>query len=83
MPHRFVGGQNSIEDYAATAGAVRERAAAMNQRQPGDPDRLAQALVDLAEVADTPVRPPLGSDTIAAIEAKHRADAAIIAACRR
>lgn len=73
-------GQTIISDYVATAGAVRDRAGAMNQRQPGDPDRLAQVVLDLADAAGTPVRLPLGSDTIAAIEAKHRSDAAIIKA---
>ncbi|TPP05380.1 oxidoreductase [Rhizobium glycinendophyticum] len=75
-------GQNEIPDYATTAGAVRDRTVAMNQRQPGDPDRLAQVVLDLADAPETPVRLPLGSDTIAAIEAKHRSDAAIIEAWR-
>jgi NAD(P)-dependent dehydrogenase (short-subunit alcohol dehydrogenase family) len=76
-------GQKSIADYAATAGAVRERAVTMNQNQPGDPDRLAQVLVDLTDAPEPPVRLPLGSDAIAAIEAKHRSDAAILAAWRQ
>lgn len=75
-------GQNEIADYSATAGAVRDRAAAMNQRQPGNPDRLAQVVLDLADTPEPPVRLPLGSDTVAAIEAKHRSDAAIIEAWR-
>lgn len=75
-------GQKVIADYAATAGAVRERAVAMNQNQPGDPDRLSQVLLDLADAMEPPVRLPLGSDAIAAMEAKHRSDAAIIAAWR-
>jgi len=75
-------GKNTIADYAATAGAVRDRVAAMNQRQPGNPDRLAQVVLELADAPESPVRLPLGSDTIAAIEAKHRSDAAIIEAWR-
>lgn len=75
-------GQTLIEDYAQTAGAVRAAAARMNHSQPGDPDRLAQVLVDFADAVDPPVRLPLGSDTVAAIEAKHRSDAAIIQAWR-
>ncbi|PPJ48991.1 KR domain-containing protein [Rhizobium sp. KAs_5_22] len=75
-------GQTLIEDYAQTAGAVRAAAARMNHSQPGDPDRLAQILVDFADAVDPPVRLPLGSDTVAAIEAKHRSDAAIIQAWR-
>ena len=71
-----------IEDYAETAGATRARAASLNHRQPGDPERLAQVLVDFADETDPPVRLPLGSDTVAAIEAKHQSDAAILAAWR-
>ncbi|MUO85254.1 oxidoreductase [Agrobacterium vitis] len=76
-------GQNEIADYAATAGAVRDRAVAMNQRQPGDPDKLADVVLNLADTPETPVRLPLGSDTIDAIQAKHRSDAAIIEAWRQ
>jgi NAD(P)-dependent dehydrogenase (short-subunit alcohol dehydrogenase family) len=72
----------SIADYAATAGRVRGLAAGLSHRQPGDPARLAQVLVDLAAAADPPLRLPLGSDTVAAIEAKHAADQAILAAWR-
>lgn len=71
--------ENRIDDYNQTAGAVRGRAAELNHAQPGDPDRLARVLVDFAEAANPPVRLPLGSDTVAAIEAKHASDAAILA----
>jgi NAD(P)-dependent dehydrogenase (short-subunit alcohol dehydrogenase family) len=71
-----------IDDYADTAGAVRTRAAALSHTQPGDPNKLAQAVVAFVEERDPPVRLPLGSDTIAAIEAKHAADAALIARWR-
>jgi NAD(P)-dependent dehydrogenase (short-subunit alcohol dehydrogenase family) len=71
-----------IADYAGTAGAVRARAANLNHEQPGDPEKLARVLVDFAEAPDPPVRLPLGSDTVAAIEAKHASDAAILAKWR-
>lgn len=71
-----------IDDYGATAGAVRGRAVDLNHAQPGDPDRLAEVLVAFADTPNPPVRLPLGSDTVAAIEAKHAADAAILAAWR-
>ncbi|WP_282950388.1 MULTISPECIES: oxidoreductase [unclassified Sphingopyxis] len=71
-----------IEDYAETAGRVRQVAADLNHGQPGDPDKLAQVLVDFADAANPPVRLPLGSDTVAAIEAKHVADAEIVAKWR-
>jgi NAD(P)-dependent dehydrogenase (short-subunit alcohol dehydrogenase family) len=69
---------NGIADYNGTAGAVRTRAVDLNHGQPGDPDRLARVLVDFAEASDPPVRLPLGSDTVAVIEAKHSSDAAIL-----
>jgi NAD(P)-dependent dehydrogenase (short-subunit alcohol dehydrogenase family) len=71
-----------IADYAETAGRVRRIAAELNHGQPGDPDRLAQVLVDFADAANPPVRLPLGSDTVAAIEAKHISDAEIVAKWR-
>ena len=72
-----------IEDYAETAGRVRRVAADLNHGQPGNPDRLAQVLVDFADAANPPVRLPLGSDTVAAIEAKHVSDAEIVAQWRQ
>lgn len=70
---------SSIADYDATSGAVRTAARGLNHRQPGDPDRLARVLVEFTDTADPPVRLPLGSDTVAAIRAKHAADVAILA----
>jgi len=67
-----------IDDYNGTAGAVRERAVNLNHSQPGDPDRLAEVLVHLADAPKPPLRLPLGSDTVAAIRAKHASDAAIL-----
>ncbi|AZO81336.1 MULTISPECIES: oxidoreductase [unclassified Bosea (in: a-proteobacteria)] len=69
---------HGIADYNGTAGAVRTHASALNHQQPGDPDKLAQVLVGFADAPNPPVRLPLGSDTIAAIEAKQAADAEIL-----
>ena len=71
-----------IDDYSGTAGTVRGVAVDLNHAQPGDPDRLARVLVDFVDAPNPPVRLPLGSDTVAAIEAKHAADAAILARWR-
>jgi NAD(P)-dependent dehydrogenase (short-subunit alcohol dehydrogenase family) len=71
-----------IADYAGTAGAVRTRATDLNHAQPGDPDKLARVVVDFADAPNPPLRLPLGSDTVAAIEAKHASDSAILAAWR-
>jgi NAD(P)-dependent dehydrogenase (short-subunit alcohol dehydrogenase family) len=73
---------NLIDDYSETAGAVRARAIEVNHNQPGDPSKLADVLITFVDAPNPPVRLPLGSDTVAAIEAKHVSDAAIIATWR-
>ncbi len=67
-----------IEDYADTVGGLRARAASINGAQPGDPARLAEVLVAFVDAPNPPVRLPLGSDTVAAIAAKHVRDQAIL-----
>ena len=71
-----------IADYEETAGKVRRVATGLSHNQPGDPSKLAKVLVALSDVPNPPIRLPLGSDTVAAIEAKHASDAAIVAAWR-
>jgi NAD(P)-dependent dehydrogenase (short-subunit alcohol dehydrogenase family) len=61
-----------IDDYANTAGRTRAHAEAVNHRQPGDPQRLAQIIMQLAAARNPPTRLALGSDTAARIEEKHR-----------
>ncbi len=59
-------------DHAETAGRVRGIAKNVSLAQPGDPRvRLARAVVELAASKSAPLRLPLGSDTVAAIEAKN------------
>jgi NAD(P)-dependent dehydrogenase (short-subunit alcohol dehydrogenase family) len=60
-----------ISDYAETSGKVRAFAKTVSMNQPGDPLRLAKAVVELTREKAPPLRLPLGSDTVAAIEAKH------------
>lgn len=67
-----------IADYDGTAGKVREIAAGLSHNQPGDPSKLADVLIAFADAPNPPVRLPLGSDTVGAIEAKHVSDAAIL-----
>ena len=60
----------SIADYAST---TRETVAAwkkMNGLQGGDPAKLADALVQLASQAETPVRWPAGADAVETLEKK-------------
>jgi NAD(P)-dependent dehydrogenase (short-subunit alcohol dehydrogenase family) len=60
-----------IADYADTVGTMREIAAGRNHRQPGDPAKLAQAMLRLVNAGDPPVRLPLGTDTLQRIAAKN------------
>ena len=60
-----------LADYAATSGQVRERAVQINQKQPGDPKRLAQAMLALVASPTPPLRLPLGTDTLQAIADKN------------
>lgn len=60
-----------IADYDDTSGAVRRKAAQMNHNQPGDPEKLAEAMLVLVNAPNPPLRLPLGTDTLAAIAAKH------------
>jgi len=53
-----------IEDYAETAGAMREIATKVSYHQPGDPVKLARAIVRLAASPKPPVHLPLGTDTL-------------------
>lgn len=59
-----------IDDYAESAGRMRAMAAQFNKQQPGNPAKLAQALLRVAEAELPPVHLPLGNDTLAAYETK-------------
>ncbi len=71
-----------ISDYEATAGKVRTVAGSLNHNQPGDPSKLADVLVTFADAPNPPTVFRFGSDTIAAIEAKHKADSIILSEWR-
>jgi NAD(P)-dependent dehydrogenase (short-subunit alcohol dehydrogenase family) len=62
----------TIDDYHATVGAMRVFAEGADHQQPGDPERLADALLHLADQPKPPLRLPLGSDTVARIGEKQR-----------
>ncbi len=61
----------SIPDYAETVGKMREFAGGHNHQQTGDPKKLAQALIHLANAAEPPLRLPLGTDTLKRIALKN------------
>ena len=61
----------TIADYEATVGVVRARAERASHNQPGNPAKLAEAIVRLADEKEPPLRMPFGSDAVAAIRAKN------------
>jgi len=60
-----------IDDYDATSGNVRRIAAGLNHQQPGDPAKLAAAMITLADAAPPPLRLPLGTDALRVIAEKN------------
>jgi NAD(P)-dependent dehydrogenase (short-subunit alcohol dehydrogenase family) len=71
-----------IEDYSDSVGKTRAHAADVNHGQRGDPRKLAQAFIRLANAKTPPLRLPLGSDTVERIEAKNAFVARELAAWR-
>ncbi|MGG7618997.1 oxidoreductase [Bacillus coreaensis] len=55
---------NIIPDYDETVGEMRRIANKLNKKQPGDPVKLAKAIVLLGNAKEAPVHLPLGSDTL-------------------
>jgi NAD(P)-dependent dehydrogenase (short-subunit alcohol dehydrogenase family) len=67
----FVESRTRIDDYDATSGQTRELARARNHQQLGDPVKLARTLVEIVRSPSPPLRLPLGTDAVDAIEAKN------------
>ncbi len=59
-----------MEAYQQTAGYVRGALAQFNGQQPGAPARAAQAMLQVVEAAEPPLRLPLGGDAVSAIRQK-------------
>jgi NADP-dependent 3-hydroxy acid dehydrogenase YdfG len=60
-----------IGDYTDMVGKMRDFAEGHNHQQPGNPSKLAQAILQLAKAAEPPVRLPLGTDTLKRIADKN------------
>ena len=60
----------SIEDYADRNSAMRELYESMDGKQPGDPAKLAQALLTIVDQEQPPFRFIAGADAIAQAQAK-------------
>ncbi len=56
--------ENIIADYTETAGAMRSQMSLVNKKQPGNPEKLAKALITLANSNHPPVHLMLGKDTL-------------------
>ena len=63
--------EQQIADYVETVGKARTFAGEHNHQQPGDPATLAQAIIQLANAADPPLRLPLGGDALQRIVDKN------------
>lgn len=57
-----------ICDYEASSGASRARVPALNGKQPGDPQKLAQAILAVAAADPPPLRFLAGADTVRLFE---------------
>src|SRR5262249_24286781 len=55
---------DEIVDYAATAGAVRRQLRELSGRQPGDPLRAANAIIQAVESPNPPLHLLLGKDAL-------------------
>lgn len=55
---------NIIEDYAGTVGQVGSFSMKVNKKQPGDPQKLSQAFIKLANTEIPPLHLPLGKDSL-------------------
>jgi len=53
-----------ISDYDQTVGEMRRLAKSINKKQPGDPVKLAKAIVLLGDSKQPPVHLPLGNDAL-------------------
>lgn len=63
-------GDIAIDDYAEVTAAIKGGYAQRNHKQPGDPERLAQTLLALADEPAPPVHFAAGSDAVEIVAAK-------------
>lgn len=62
--------EQMIEDYAAVSGSFLQWLEEMDGKQPGDPDKAAQAMIQVVESDNPPLRLALGADAVGAIDEK-------------
>lgn len=66
----LVRAQHEIASYVQTSGATREHMTQVNGKQLGDPARGAQAMIQVVDSANPPLRLVLGADALGRIRAK-------------
>ena len=59
-----------IDGYKETVGRVRAGISQLDGNQPGDPAKLAQVIIQLAESENPPLHLPIGKDAVAAFRTK-------------
>ncbi len=69
----YVAGANVLEAYAPTVGRIRAAAGHIHGNQPGDPAKLAQVVLQLADSPTPPVHLPVGKDALASYRSKAAA----------
>jgi NAD(P)-dependent dehydrogenase (short-subunit alcohol dehydrogenase family) len=72
-PNSIAYGEQNIADYAESTAAFTAFHDQINRRQMGDPDKLAQLMLELADMAEPPLRFAAGSDAVQYIGAKIEA----------
>ena len=71
-PESTTFGELSIDDYDEARAEINAFWASMNGKQAGDPAKLAQALVQLADSDEPPLRWAAGDDVVGGVEDKAR-----------
>ncbi|GAA4903417.1 short-subunit dehydrogenase [Actinomycetospora succinea] len=64
---------DAMPEYAAVLDESREKFLKLHGTQPGDPERAAQVVVDVADLADPPLRLPLGPNAFENVRQTFRA----------
>jgi hypothetical protein len=59
-----------IPNNKQAVGKMRIRASEVNKKQPGDPEKLAAAIVQIARSENPPLHLPLGKDSLSAYQVK-------------
>ncbi len=60
----YVAAKAMIADYQETVGPIRRGTDALHGNQPGDPKKLAQVMIQLANTERPPLHLPLGKDAV-------------------